>query len=570
MAKQPRIGVTVALDGEKEFKQALSEINAGLKVNASQMQLVSATYEDGGKSVKDLAAAHEVLENQIASQTEKVQLLEKALANSVEKNGEASKKTMDWQVSLNKAQAELANMNTALEKNEEAMAQAGKTTTSVTDVINGFTKTVGLNVPPALQGMVDKLDGVSASGAALVGVVGGIIVGLNKLTINAAKAADDLATLSTVTGLSTDALQEFEYASNLIDVSTDTMTGSMTKLISTMRSARDGSESIAQAYQKLHIRITEGNGQLRNANTVFYQVVDALGKVRNETERDALAMQIFGKSAQELNPLIEAGSGKLRELAKEAHDVGYVMDEQTISKFLDLSDAMERMEKQGDALKNSFAVALLPMLTALFETLSKIPTPVLQTMVVVAGIVASIVLVVKAIKELTSTASTIKGFFSTMDSGISKTTITILGIVAALTALAAIIAVIMGKKNELESAMNSIGNTVTGMQSGGRTVYSMGNNDYPVTPILKTTSIPRYARGTNFHPGGLATINEGSGGGETIYLPRGSKVTPASQQTGGDTYNITIDAKNVQEFNDIVRIAQNQRRSRRMGYVGAN
>lgn len=548
MAKQPKIGATLALDGEKEFKQALSEINAGLKVNASQMQLVAATYEDGGKSVKDLTAAHEALENQIASQTEKVETLRRALANSAEKNGESSKKTMEWQTSLNKAEAELARMNTALEENEAAMEKAKKGTTSLADVVNGFAKTVGINVPPALQGMVDKLDGVSASGAALVGVVGGIIAGLSNLTINAAKAADDLATLSTVTGLSTDALQEFEYAANLIDVSTDTMTGSMTRLISTMRSARDGSDSAAEAFKRLKVSFTD-HGQLRDANTVFYQVVDALGKVRNETERDALAMQIFGKSAQDLNPLIEAGNSKLRELAKEAHDVGYVMDEQTISKFLDLSDAMERMEKQGDALKNSLAVALLPLLTKLFEAMAAIPAPVLQTAVVLASVVTTIILAVKAIKEMTSTAGTIKGFFTDMATGADRTTLVILGVVAAVTALAIAIVTLTGRAQEFQASMSSVSSSIGKIQG--------------------TASIPRYARGTNFHPGGLATINEAGGGGETIYLPRGARVTPAAQQGGGDVYNITIDAKNVKEFNDIVRIAQNQRRSRRMGYVGA-
>jgi len=57
--KRPNIGAALTLDGEREFKAALAEINAGLKVNASQMQLVAATYEDGGKSAKDLAAAQD-------------------------------------------------------------------------------------------------------------------------------------------------------------------------------------------------------------------------------------------------------------------------------------------------------------------------------------------------------------------------------------------------------------------------------------------------------------------------------------------------------------------------------
>ncbi len=88
--------------------------------------------------------------------------------------------------------------------------------------------------------------------------------------------------------------------------------------------------------------------------------------------------------------------------------------------------------------------------------------------------------------------------------------------------------------------------------------------------MTTTASIPRYAKGTSYHPGGLATINDGGGyPGETVLLPRGSRVFPATQGGSGDTYNyyVTIDAKNVREFNDIVRIAENQRQSKRMGHV---
>lgn len=549
MAKKPKIDLTIGLDGEKEFNDALDKIDAGLRVNASQMKLVQATYEDEGKSVRDLTRAQEALEAKIASQTEKVMVLEAALKNSVDKTGESSEKTMEWQKKLNYAKASLAKMNTALEENQEAMARAQKGTTSLTDAINGIASAAGISVPPAIQGMVDKLDGVSASGAALVGVTAGIVATLGKMTIETAKTADNIMTLSTVTGLSTDALQEFEYASELLDVSTDTMTGSLSRMVASMRTAREGSQEAARAYQQLRIRLTDSNGQLRDANTVFYEVIDALGKVRNETERDSIAMKIFGESAKTLNPLIESGSERLRELADEAHQMGYVMDNETLGSFVELSDAMERLEKQGDALQNSLAVALLPVLTGLFEAIAAIPAPVLQTVVVLASVVATIVLAVKAIKEMTSTAGAITQFFSGFDFAANKTTIIILGVVAAVTALAVAIVTLTGRAQEFQNSMSSVNSSMNQMRSA-------------------SASVPRYARGTTYHPGGLATINDGGGyPGETVLLPRGSRVYPASQQRGGDTFNFTVDAKNIRELNDLVRIAENARQSQRMGYV---
>src|SRR5690606_2651645 len=130
------------------------------------------------------------------------------------------------------------------------------------------------------------------------------------------------------------------------------------------------------------------NGRLKDSETLFYQVIDALGKVRNETERDALAMQIFGRSARELNPLIEAGSSALKELGDEAERMGYVMDENTLQKFGALDDAMQRFNNQTTTFKNSIAIVLLPVLTGFFEVLNKIDPKVIATVAIIGSIAA--------------------------------------------------------------------------------------------------------------------------------------------------------------------------------------
>ena len=86
----------------------------------------------------------------------------------------------------------------------------------------------------------------------------------------------------------------------------------------------------------------------------------------NETERDSMAMDLFGRSAKELNPLIEAGSKRFKELGKEAHTVGYVMSTENLQKFGELDDAMRRMDNTSKNLKNNFGLALAPILTDLF------------------------------------------------------------------------------------------------------------------------------------------------------------------------------------------------------------
>ena len=102
--------------------------------------------------------------------------------------------------------------------------------------------------------------------------------------------------MSSTTGLSTDTLQELQYASEFVDVSVETVNGSMTKMIRTMGQARDGNKDLQKEYARLGVRYKEHDGELRDSEAVFYDVIDALGKIQNETERDAKAMEIFGCS----------------------------------------------------------------------------------------------------------------------------------------------------------------------------------------------------------------------------------------------------------------------------------
>lgn len=544
------------IEGDAAYKKNLDEIASKLKVNYAQMGLLTAQYDTNATSQEALRAKSDALRAAMENQRAKVQLLSDKMKDSTAKTGEGSTATLNYQTSLTKAETELAKMQNQLNGYDKSMQSASKSSTSLADVANGLTSAMGVSLPPAMQSAISKLDGVSASGAAAVGVVASLAVGLGKLTVDTAKTADNLLTLSSTTGLSTDALQEYQYAAELVDVSSDTMQGSLTKMIKSMDAAKGGTGATAEAFKALKIKVTDSHGALKDANTVYYQAIDALGKVKNETERDALSMSIFGKSARDLNPLIEAGSGKLKELGEEAHNVGYVMDNETLQQFGQLDDAMQRMEKQGDALKNSLALAMLPILTALFETIGKIPVPVLQTIIVLVTVITTILLVIKAIKDVTSTAGAIKGFLDPANAQMLKTTGIILGIAAAVIAVLLLIAALTNKTGQVKEITSSIGDSMNSVTASTASV---------------TQNYPRNARGSRFWVGGATTVGEE--GPEIVTLPRGSRIYPNGQgpkQSGGNTtnyYNVTIDAKNVREFNDVVTIAQNEATSIRQGVV---
>lgn len=547
----PKAGVSLVVENDQQFKAALSEVNAGLRVNKQQMQLVAEQTREMDDRQAALQQRYEAAQQTLQSYRDKVQVLQQAYENSARREGEASKTTMQWRASLISAQTEVAKQESLLRDLSSEQETARKSTASLADVVNGLSNALGISLPPGLQTAVDKLDGFSASGAAAVTVVGGLVGALASSTMDMSKTADDLLTLSTQTGLTTDQLQEFEYASELVDVSTDTLQGSLVKLTNNMQTAATGTGSAAEAFKTLKVKVADSQGHLKNNYDVFLQTIDALGKMKNETERDALAMDIFGKSATDLNPLIEAGSGKLKELAEQAHEVGYVVDNETLQSFGELDDAMQKLDKQGDAVKRSFAEALLPIITAFVDVITAIPTPVLTAVIAITSIATVILLVVKAVKELSGPVSAVSGLISSATSLMDPLYIKILAIVAAVTALVAVIAVLIGKGGELTSAMGSITSATTG------------------TMRSANSSVPRYATGTRNARSGMALVGEN--GPELVNLRGGERIYTNGQTRsllGGDSISIgqiTIDAKNVKEFNDIVNIARNESVSMRQG-----
>lgn len=558
MTKNRPVGIDITVQGERSFRASLSEINAALRVNNAELEAVKEAYKGNEDGIDGLTAKQDALNRSINTQKERLGVLEDALEKTSEKYGDADTRTLRMRESLIKAQTQLQKTQRELDDTSEKLEDSNKNTEKLSSTLGELADAAGVNLPPALQSMTTEIDSASKAGAVLVGVLAGIATGLVSATISTAENAKELKTLSQQTGLTVEQLQELEYTSAALGIEEDEVQDKMKDLTSAMRDARDGSEDMQNAFERLGVSVTERNGELRSAGDVFYEVIDALGGIKNATERDAVAMQIFGEEAQKLNPLIYAGQEALRQYAEEANNLGYVMDTETVDKFSELQTKMEKLSKQSDAVKNSFAVALLPILTELFKAISAIPTPVLQTLVVLAGVVATIVSVVKVIKELNDTAKSVKNFFSAFDTSALKTTAIVLGVVAALIALATIIAVIIGKKNELESSLNTVGDTI-GSLTG--TVNQVQSN---------YSSVPRYARGTSYHPGGMALVGEE--GPELVALPAGSRVYSNAQtqgMTGGsvNTYYVTIDAKSVKEFDDIVRIANQKKSSIRQGFV---
>ena len=184
-------------------------------------------------------------------------------------------------------------------------------------------------------------DYAKKAGAAIVAGTTAVATGLSALTLKSALAADDLNTLAKQSGFSTADIQKWQYASDLIDVSIDDIVKSAAKMKKNMIST---SKTTIAAWDQLGIKVKDSNGHLRNSTTVFYETLTALSKVQNETERDTLAMTLFGKSADSLAGIVDDGGAALQELAGKAEKAGVIMSQDTLDSANALNDKVDTLK----------------------------------------------------------------------------------------------------------------------------------------------------------------------------------------------------------------------------------
>lgn len=362
------IGPKIGLSGKSQFTKDLKDVNAQVKTLGTEMSKLSAEFEGQEKSEEALTAKSKLLNEQITKQKEKIGLLSKGLKESAEQYGENDAKTQKWQQQLNQAEAELFKMEHQLEQTNKDLHEEGEEA----DKAGKETEEAGEQAKKSegsWKALGDTVAAVGAAMAAAMAAAGAAIIeagkALTDFAVGGAEYADNLLTMSSVTGMTTEKLQELQYASELVDVSVDTITGSMKKNLQSMRKVQQGNEKLAGVYDQLGVSVLDANGNLRNDEDVYWDLINALGQVSDETERDALAMEVLGKSATDLNPLIEAGADTMKALSVQAHQAGYVLDEDTLEAFGEFDDQLRKLDVGATAAKNAMGTILLPVLTNL-------------------------------------------------------------------------------------------------------------------------------------------------------------------------------------------------------------
>ncbi len=352
------------------FKTGIAEMNREMRVLESGFRASAAALGDWAEDASGLEMRIKSLNSQMEIQEKKVAATRAEYERIKAEKGENSRAAQELEIKLNKETETLGKMQTELTATEGSLQElktgsdeAGR---SVEESANqadeaggkweGF-KSVLSGIGPVVKGVIIGITALATAAAAAVAGVGALV-------LKATDAASALTDVSEKTGISTTKLQEYQFIGDQVGVSLDTITGAQARLIRSMQAGRDGTGAQADAFKSLGVAITDANGNLRSTDEVFAEALDKLGGIANETERDALSMQIFGKNAQEINPLIKAGAEGMAEMADEAHRVGAVMDEDAIAGFDNFGDTLASLKAGLQGTLGSLLGNFLPGIQA--------------------------------------------------------------------------------------------------------------------------------------------------------------------------------------------------------------
>lgn len=403
-------GITIEIGGDTTgLDKALSGTNKNISTTQSELKQVERLLKLDPTNTELLKQKQELLGKAVGETSDKLNVLKTA-------ESQAQKQFKEGKISEEQYRAlqrEIVSTENSLKDLKTSAAESNA-------MISKISQTA--------QNVADKTKALSTAAS-------GLLVGIGAAAVSAGAKADDLNTLAKQTGFTVEELQKMQYASDIVDVAVDDMTKAAAKLTKNMIST---SSEVQGAWETLGVSVTDTQGQMRPVTDVFYDTLSALSKVGNETERDQLAMLLFGKSANELAGIVDDGGAALKALGQEAENAGLIMSQDAVDGANEFNDAIDRMKATVGArlgeIGTQIATLLLPYLERLVEIVCSVigwfanMDPVLQ------GVIIGIIALVAAISPIAGIIASINAVMS-----VSPVTWIILAIVAAVAALIAII-----------------------------------------------------------------------------------------------------------------------------------
>jgi len=224
-------------------------------------------------------------------------------------------------------------------------------------------------------GAMHGLGGKVKSAAKVMGVAmvaAGAAIGA--ATIKALNETKDYAVevdkAAKTTGVAAEKMQELGYAALQEHADMATLNKGMTKLAKNMGEAKDGVATYSDEFDKMGISVTDATGNLKGTDEVLLEMADYFSTSTDETQKQAIAMNVLGKSGAELIPFLEMGREEIERLGQEAHKMGIVLSQDNVAQFKAYQDSVDRMKSSWKGLQMQAATAVVPAFQGITDAMT--------------------------------------------------------------------------------------------------------------------------------------------------------------------------------------------------------
>ena len=367
-------GITIEIGGEtSKLQDSLKNVNKQLKDTQSQLKDVDKLLKLDPSNMELLAQKQELLGRATDQTAEKLQKLRDA-QKAMDDAG-VDKMSDDYMKVEREIQECEQQQKQFTEEAKQTDIQIVKCGSSMADVADKAKKAADATKPLS-----------TAAAGALTGMAG--------LAVKAGQSADEINTLSKQSGIAADTIQKMQYASDLLDVDMETAVKAAAKL-------KKGLDKNESTLVSMGVSVRDANGQYRDMESIFMSTIRALSKIDDEVERDKVAMDLFGKSADELAGYIDDGGQAFAELSKQAQEKGLIISDEDLQKANEFNDTLDELKATVgmDLMKAGASIgeALLPVLQQLAEIITKVTnafanlSPTTQkTIMIVLALVAAL------------------------------------------------------------------------------------------------------------------------------------------------------------------------------------
>lgn len=448
MARNDRIkGITIQLDGDPTpLQTALKKVDKSLAETQSNLRDVNKLLKLDPGNITLLKQKQDLLKKAIEDTKTKIDKEKEALQQL-----KAADQTPEVKKQTEALERQIIADEQALKGFKGQMREFGSVAGQALQAAGDKVKAVGEQITAVGQ----KLAPVSAAAA-------GVGAGMLKMAYGSVQAADELATTAKQTGFTVEELQKMQYASELVDVSLDDMTGALRKLKPKLTEDNG-------LLQGLGISVRNVDGSMRPATDVFYDALEALSKIPDETRRDQVAMELFGKGADELAGIIDDGGAALKAYGQEAADAGLILSEDTVNALTETSDTIEKLKADMTGTMAEIGADLAQVLTPVLKDVGEIIktitarlrelTPEQQaTILKIVGVVAALSPVIMIIGQI---VSGIGGMISMVGMLMNPVGLTVAAVVAGIAAVIAIGVALYQNWDAIKEAAKNVWDSVT-------------------------------------------------------------------------------------------------------------